>query len=185
MGFGTGTISASAGRWKQSVHAARCASKYSEQYLEVRYEGLLANGVDVLESVFDFCDLPVSSEEVADIVQSHQFEKMKAQRMTPNGSVKAPEGAYRKGKAGNWREEMSPVQRYLFHRTAGDLLHDLGYAKEGWWADSILQRVALPALGETWKFLRRVPRAAAVLLGPALTKRIKEAQITQQILGNL
>jgi len=33
---------------------------------------------------------------------------------------------------GRWRTEMSPVDRALFEAEAGDLLRELGYAKEGW-----------------------------------------------------
>jgi hypothetical protein len=60
IGYGTGTVRASAAAWKEHVLRGRGARKYGGRYMEVRYEDLLASGVQTLESVFDFCELPAS-----------------------------------------------------------------------------------------------------------------------------
>lgn len=133
--------------WEKLVRAAQKARQYHGRYLEVKYEDLSTAPVDTLKSVFDFCGLSASVEDVAEIVHAHQFEKIKASRVMPARNVTAPEGHYRKGKVGNWREELDPKQKYLFDEIAGDLLCELGYAENRWWwAESRLEKVTLPVL---------------------------------------
>jgi hypothetical protein len=77
-GFGRRTIQGAAASWREHVYAARAAAQYHEQYLEVRYESMLADGVGTLTDVLDFCGLPTSVEKVTAIVREHQFDRMKA-----------------------------------------------------------------------------------------------------------
>ncbi len=183
VGFGTDTIAASAAEWKRTVRAAWEASQYQGRYLEVRYEDLLTAGVDVLKSVFEFCGLSAAADEVTAIFEAHQFQKMKAARMTPARSVKAPEGAYWRGSVGNWQGELDPMQRYSFDRIAGDLLRELGYAQEGWWADSEGQKTTLPITAAISTALQRVRHAVAVIMGPTLTGCIKETKTVRLVRG--
>lgn len=163
IGFGTATIQDSAIAWKERVWTAQKARQYQDRYMEVRYEDMSTSGVDVLKAIFEFCGLPASMEEVIAVVNAHQFEKMKANRPTPVDSVKAPVGSYRKGKVGGWREELDPFQKYFFDQIAGDLLRELGYAEDGWWADSSKQRFTLPVLAVISTVLKRIRRATATL----------------------
>lgn len=140
MGFGTGTIYESSIEWKRHIQMGRRARKYGSRYLELRYEDLLMDCVSTLETVFRFCGLPYNKSVISEIVSDHEFERIKQERKTAVPNVNAPRGFYRKGKAGSWREEFSPMQRYIFNRLAGDLLTDLGYAETGWWADHLLQK---------------------------------------------
>ena len=114
--------------------------------MEIRYEELSTTGVETLKSVFDFCGLPANSEEVAAIVEEHQFERMKARRQHADKRVKMEAAFYRRGKVGSWQEELNSRQRYIFDQVGGDLLSELGYAEVGWWADSRLQQLLVPAL---------------------------------------
>lgn len=180
LGFGTGTIHDSATAWKDHVRGAQKAREYHGRYMEVRYEDISASGVDVLKDVFEFCGLPASVKEVVTIVNAHQFEKMKANKLTPVEGVKAPDGSYRKGKVGSWREELDPLQRYIFDQIAGDLLLELGYGQEGWWANSNSQRFALPIFAAMLTMSKRIRRAAAILLGPSLATYNKTARSTSE-----
>jgi hypothetical protein len=45
-----------------------------------------------------------------------------------------PEGFFREGRAGGWRESWGPAQRAVFDRVAGDLLLELGYEPDRSWA---------------------------------------------------
>lgn len=176
-GFGAGTIQDAALAWKKHVLAARRASQYQGRYMEVRYEDLLADGVSTLRTVFDFCDLPADADDVAAIVDEHQFERMKARRQLADERAQATVGHYRKGVVGSWRESLSPLQRRMFHRLVGDLLCELGYAQEDWWATNASQKAVLPiwstlyAVGLTVR--RRVARAAIELLGQRFGRRIR------------
>lgn len=144
MGFGPGNICEAATRWKRGIQGARVASKYRNRYLELRYEDMLKNGRKALKSVFEFCDLTYSHEDIARIVEGHQFDRMKAGRVRPVTKMEAPKGTFRKGKAGNWKKELRPVERYLFDKYAGALLSELGYAERGWWWQSRHEKYVLP-----------------------------------------
>ena len=175
IGFGADTIMAAAELWKLFVGGAQQGRKFGDRYMEVRYEDLLSDGVDILQSVFDFCGLPMGRQDITNIYNEHKFEKMKASRITPAKKVQAPEGAYRKGKAGTWRREVSPMQRYLFDKIAGDLLTELGYAQGGWWAKSGSERIKLPLLAAISKRKQVLKYACSGLLGPRLTSSIRSA----------
>jgi hypothetical protein len=151
--------------WKRELLAARKARGYAGLYLEVRYEKLSAEPATVLKSVLGFCGLAASDELVAAIVEKHQFENLKRSRLTPAEGIKAPEGHYRQGKVGGWHREFTGLQRYLFHKVAGDLLRELGYAQQGWWAEGPHQRALLPVAAQARKLYRRGAQAGAVLLG--------------------
>jgi hypothetical protein len=148
IGYGPRSFIKSVETWKKYVLAAVKAKKHEDQYLEIRYEDLLMNGQSTLQIVFDFCQLPISSEEIEKIVMAHKFEKMKSKRQHADIRAKTHKEFYRKGQAGNWRDELSLVQMYQFDRLAGDLLQMLGYDRKGWWATSNINRLFIPILGE-------------------------------------
>lgn len=185
IGFGTDTIPASAMEWKRHLLQAKKACQYRNRYMEIRYEDLLNNGVNVLKSVFDFCNLSISSEDVAKIIDIHQFKKMKANRVTPAKNIKAPDGAYGKGRAGVWREEFKPLQMYYFDKIAGNLLVELGYAETGWWVESKFQASILPVIARSSTILKKVLRALSELFGTALTERIKKTELVRLLLERL
>ena len=154
--------------WKRQVLAARKAGAFKNHYLEVRYEDLSASPTATLKTVFDFCGLDADDDLIETIVKEHVFENVKRSRSTPAAGVKVPEGHYRQGKVGTWRESFSAAHRYLFDRIAGDLLQELGYARNSWWANHPLQKIWVPfaAAGlKTCQFCQRLGPAGAVLLG--------------------
>lgn len=173
IGYGKGTVQNSATDWKRNVRAAQKATQHHNRYMEVRYEALLTFGANTLKSVFDFCGLPVTHDEGTAIIKEYEFEKMKAKRQHTDRRVNTSKAFYRKGKAGSWHEEIQPMQRYVFDVIAGDLLCELGYAKDGWWANSIKQKFTLPILDKTLTMRNNVRRGAEALLGPTVTGYIK------------
>ncbi len=184
IGFGTGTIRDSAVAWKKHVRAAQKAKQYQNRYLEVRYEDLSNAGVSVLKSVFDFCGLSIP-EDVAAIVNAHQFDKMKSNRSSPLNDIQAPQGHYRKGKVGSWRKELAPMQKYLFDEIAGNLLSELGYAENGWWAESRIQKLVLPLLAVALPVLRKSVSATMALTSSTQAQRIKESRICRLAMKKL
>jgi hypothetical protein len=118
--------------------------------------------------VFDFCGLDQDDSLIGTIVKEHDFENLKTSRCTPAAGVKVPEGHYRQGKVGKWRENFSPIQRYRFDHIAGDLLRELGYARNGWWANNPVQKMWVPlaaAGAGACQWCQRLGPAGAVLLG--------------------
>lgn len=160
--------------WKRQVLAARKAGVFREHYLEVRYEDLSDSPDTMLKMVFKFCGLDSDEDLISRIVKEHEFEKLKVSRCTPAAGVKVPEGHYRQGKVGAWRQNFTAIHRYLFDRIAGDLLKELGYAGPCWWANNPFQKIWVPLAAAGIKgcqLCRRLGPAAAVLLGRKMAVR--------------
>jgi Sulfotransferase family len=171
-------VESSALLWKSSVLGARQAKQYGDRYLEVRYEDLLTVGVRVLKSVFDFLHVSIDSEDVTRIFNEHQFERMKEEKKGTNQLV-WPDGFFRKGQAGDWRNTLKPMERYVFNETSGDLLRELGYADNSWWADHPYERVTLPVfatLSSRKRIKTKAVEGVKCLLGPRLTERVRHVR---------
>jgi hypothetical protein len=158
MGFGAGDIWSAATEWKNLVLAARAAAAFRGCYLEVRYEDLLRDPAAGLRAAFDFLELPTTAAQIERIVEDNRFDKVKRERKSPVPGIQSPAGHFRKGTAGGWKQDMSPLQCYRFQRIAGDLLCELGYADENWWAPSALRRVWFRALTRLGRVRGLVPR---------------------------
>jgi LPS sulfotransferase NodH len=171
-------IAVAAAAWKSHVLGAQKARQYGERYLEVRYEDLLGNGVQVLQSVFEFLDLSVDTEDVVAIYNRHRFENMKqGGRGVHNFAL--PKEFFRKGEAGDWRNSLTPGQRYIFEEKAGDLLCALGYSDDLWWFDRPYQRMTVPLLAIVSSRSRMKMKAVETIkrvLGPKWTERIRRAR---------
>jgi LPS sulfotransferase NodH len=171
-------IAVAAAAWKSHVLGAQKARQYGERYLEVRYEDLLGNGVQALQSVFEFLDLSVDTEDVVAIYNRHRFENMKqGGRGVHNFAL--PKEFFRKGEAGDWRNSLTPGQRYIFEEKAGDLLCALGYSDDLWWFDRPYQRMTVPLLAIVSSRSRMKMKAVETIkrvLGPKWTERIRRAR---------
>jgi hypothetical protein len=172
--FGRQPLYEYANLWKNHVLDARKAAAFSGRYKEVRYEDLSSSPITGLKSIFEFCGVEAGDKLVSEIVESHKFENLKKSRSTPAEGVKVPEGHFREGKVGNWGRHFSAANRYLFDKAAGNLLRELGYAKERWWAEHAHERIWAPVAGlvaRTYRKSRRVEQACKVLLGSRIAVR--------------
>jgi len=157
MGFGPANVAGAALKWKRFLGAARDASQFGADYLELRYEHFLENKTDVYARVLDFCALPATAEWIQETVEANTFEKMKERGASPDPTTRLSEKRYHRGTAGGWREDFSAWDRFEFDQLAGDLLCELGYAQPGWWAESASDRLFLP-LRHQWEKRRRFLR---------------------------
>jgi hypothetical protein len=147
------TIPSAALLWRTTVTAAREASRLGpERYLEVRYEELVRHGPEALSSVFAFIGVPAGADQTSAIYGAHTIDRMRQ----GGAPFDLPPGFFHRGRPGNWREELTPRERYLFHGSAGDLLCELGYSEEAWWADGRFQSWLLPARVRTRAWLRGI-----------------------------
>lgn len=156
------TVKEAASLWNDFTVGARQAHIYEERYMEVRYEDLFLKGEDILDSLFEFIGLSVTRNTVRRIYDKSQFDKMKQKGVGIKSS--RPEGFFRKGKAGSWKECMDPLERYKFHRSAGDLLRELGYADDLWWAEHTYQSAVVPLLFFVINAWDRFGKAVNVLM---------------------
>ena len=85
-------------------------------------------------------------KRTADAAAIHQRYAIDTMRESGGHPFDLRREFFRHGRAGSWREELSPRDRYWFHATAGDLLCALGYADESWWIERGYQRWLTPLL---------------------------------------
>jgi hypothetical protein len=90
-----------ASNWVWQIREARYQAQAVRQYLEIRYEDLIADPQLVLQGVCRFLEL----------------------RYDPVMESSHPEPS----RIGRWRTEMSGEERRRFEAVAGDMLRDLGY----------------------------------------------------------
>jgi hypothetical protein len=126
--FGPGNVYTAAREWRRFVTAARRAGAAlpSQQYMEVRYETLLAAPDATMREVLAFLgEAPVEGK-----IQPNPI------RRDPGGGFAAPPAGISKTEIAaqntrKWKTEMPVSDRAVFESVAGDVLHDLGYETEG------------------------------------------------------
>lgn len=124
--------------WRRCVLAARRAGMDRPDYLEVRYEQLIADTANTLQRICDFIDLRYDEA-------MERYHLRASQRLGEHKGRSAPDGtllltreqrleqqasATRPPDLGAvyaWKNRMSLEDRQRFQTIAGDLLRDLGY----------------------------------------------------------
>jgi hypothetical protein len=143
--------------------------------VEVRYEELSSNGPHVLASVFDFIGVPITPAMADAYLEENRIDKMRDKKTVGNFTM--PEGFFRRGDSGEWRQALTAIQKYRFHEAAGDLLCELGYATNSWWIERNFQRFLLPmrAVLRAPRQARREELILAIknILGPERTSKIR------------
>jgi len=121
-----GSMEASAKSWHDAVRRARNDGKnLGDRFMEIRYETLKADPIAAYKQLFDFCGIPCTDEILQNIFEKTDF----------NLNFKGNESGFRRGgRTGDWYDSFSLIDAYKFHRTAGGLLEDIGYAEDkNWW----------------------------------------------------
>jgi len=129
-GFGPGNLLVGARMWRANVTAGRGAGHTlrSEQYLEIRYEELTQNPLQVLRLVCEFL-----GEEFDEAVlrlnrpPTGRYPTLIAGSDTPDLSPDRIVPANSK----KWKKQLSAADQVWFESIAGDLLAELGYETEG------------------------------------------------------
>lgn len=100
-----------------------------DRYAEVRYEDLLVRPVEIARELMAFLDVDSSEEMATGCVEAVSFERLSKR----TAGEEDPTSFYRKGVSGEWRSVFTREDRRTFAREAGDLLIELGYAKDADW----------------------------------------------------
>ncbi len=144
VNFAPAEVHRAARMWSHRLRGARMAADAPGGYLEIRYEDLHSNGVATARQAFEACGVSVSDAEIAAILEKNEFGAVakgvvSPSILTPSSSAEAdrlrtePEGFFRKGQVGGWRDEWSSDDRFAFDDVAGDLLIELGYEPDASW----------------------------------------------------
>ena len=119
------SLTGSAGLWRDELtEIRRLGAAVGGRFFELRYEDLRADPESVSRRVFDFCGIPCSDSQLAEIIVATSFEAKK--RKDRSGFVRA-------GRVGGWRSRFGAMDALRFHRRAGDMLIATGYARSRWW----------------------------------------------------
>ncbi|WP_075186292.1 sulfotransferase family protein [Teredinibacter haidensis] len=171
------TVEDAALEWSTAVSECAKARHLTSNYLEVRYEDLLATGPETLKTLFQFLDIPISLAEIQAIYGNHTFEKLKANQydkstfINPGQSVASgttnrsePKNFFRKGKVGDWKNSLNHAQQQEFYWVAGRTMAQKGYISE-----DLIPKV-LPLRLRIRYLSRFIRKAAKRLLGAALQR---------------
>lgn len=122
-------IRGSATIWRANVAAAHRdgADLLGERYTEARYEDLLQDPEKEAARLFRFLGARAGEKVVRKCVNRASFEKRAGGRERGQEDSTSP---VRKGIAGDWRNAFTERDRAIYQEVAGDLLAELGYAKD-------------------------------------------------------
>lgn len=109
--------------WHSDTVKGREVGGVTDNYLEVRYESLKANGPQEVQRIFSWLGLSSDLALCEKAVESAKIDRMR--EMT--SSIK---GFFRKGETDTWREDLSSVDVRVVEYIAGDLMDELGYERE-------------------------------------------------------
>jgi hypothetical protein len=118
--------------WASNVGSAHRAAPtvLGENYTEVRYEDLLESPEQELERIFHFLGVETNKKVLRQSVRAESFEKRSGGRKRGEEDSTS---ARRKGVAGDWKNAFTERDKAIFKETAGELLVELGYAKDMSW----------------------------------------------------
>lgn len=172
LGWGFDEVAESAAAWSRFVTQGRKAAKFTDRYLEVRYEDMHSDCASQLRTVYEFCGLDLGAVDVEKVAADHSFSKMKKGNVSPDSERAAPLGHYRRGVAGSWRDELSSHDKYRVDRAAGRMLVELGYAELDWWYTSRTNRMSILMIDKMRKLRKRISGSLRHLLtGSSKPKR--------------
>jgi hypothetical protein len=117
------------------AHQVSRASDYGyallgENYMEVKYEDLLARTEKEIGKLLRFLGADFDQGLVRNCIEANRFEKW------AEGREKGQEESsafYRKGVAGDWRNVFTEKDKSVFKEAAGEALINLGYEKDRDW----------------------------------------------------
>ena len=112
--------------WVRSWHD----NHQPESGLIVRYEEMLDDSHAVLRSIVDHFKLDADDALVNQIVEANQFKRLAAGRESGEQSESS---FFRKGVAGDWKNQFTPRLRDVYKRVIGDFLIDYGYEEDLSW----------------------------------------------------
>jgi hypothetical protein len=105
-----------------------------EQSLAVRYEDMLEDTRGVLTRVLRHFGLDDAPELVADIVERNAFRHLSGGRERGEQSGRS---FFRKGVAGDWRNQFTPALCALYREVIGDFLVEAGYEPSATWEETV------------------------------------------------
>jgi sulfotransferase family protein len=140
MGFGPDNIFDASRFWKKSIiNSQKAKNLGKDNYLEIKYEELLKNEFEYLKQIFFFCGLKTDDDFLKTIINKYNYRSNPVS--SPNPEAKKIRGQ----KKVVWKDKLRPIEKYIFYKISGRLLHQLNYSadNERWWYENTFQRFIL------------------------------------------
>ena len=137
--FGPGDdINAAAEFWSSRINNARQQAPLLKHYLEIKFEQLILNTVDVLINICEFLEMPFSETMLTYHVHAHkrleEFEdhyhaekKVQIKREDLIALFKLTKRSPDASRVFCWKNQMNEADQLSYEKIAGELLKDLGY----------------------------------------------------------
>ncbi len=155
VGHSPGEIRGAAQEWVRCITNARAygSTLGRGQYLEVRYEDLMAGTAAQVQRVFAFCELEATPAFVEQIAAKNNINVRQVSGGDSSlNKLRSTPGAI-------WKQKLATAERYAFDRIGGGLLRELGYAEKDWWILQPSDRLR----GAQHDLLFRMRQSASVL----------------------
>ena len=139
IGFGYGKLNEAARHWRDSVVLCRGgASKYPDNFFQVRYNELKNEGESVISELFQFCNLKHDKDLIEQLIVENSYEKNAVSRPDPKFEE------LRRSGTSVWRHQFSTWDKYLVDLIMGDLLLELGFVENrDWWYDTPMEKLSI------------------------------------------
>lgn len=112
-----------------SRHCLSWLSADAVPRLLVRYEDLLVDPIGEFTRLASFAGLPSAPEPIAAAVAETRFERLKARDQREGFALRGDgRSHFRVGRAGGWREALTPAQARRIEQDHGEVMARLGYA---------------------------------------------------------
>ena len=129
--FLKGTVNGYGAWHKHTLSWLQCDLHRSDKMLLVRFEDLKSSPLRELKRIVQFLNLEASEQRLQDAIDDMSLESMrKKEREYWESRGIENKNFVRHGKAGNWRDVLSPEQVDRFWTVAGDAMRLAGYERE-------------------------------------------------------
>jgi len=118
--------------WRDSVTGARRVGGDPFRYREVKYEAVRENAVEELGGLYEWLGLPADRAFCEDAVEACRLDRLQKSASgdeVPIPNRRSPEGFFRKGLVGGWRDELAGWKVRIIEEGCADLMDDLGYER--------------------------------------------------------
>lgn len=109
--------------WRRYVQLADKKEAAGGRVYQVRYEDLKADAPAELAGILAWLGFEVGKDFCAEAAKACEIDKLRAK-------TEAPEGFFRRGTTGGWREEISSSTHQTIEYVAGEVMAQKGYACE-------------------------------------------------------
>ncbi len=127
--------------WKNSYLTAQELHKNDpkELFYLLRYEDLLTDTSNNLKQLLKFLNISIPQTKIQNITNTHTIDNMRDGKGYKKILLKGqfggtrgkewnePQGYFRKGKIGSWKQDLNLIEKYQVYKETKSLMHELGY----------------------------------------------------------